>query len=132
VIVKYTVYDHQTGVIAKIVDYPEEHALLALDGEHQAMIEGEFAAADFLIIGGFVVPKEPVAPIITPEQVKAQAWGRIMARYPDWKQLNLMREGGLALDTMSAFIDAVRAASNALEALNSIPIDFADDTHWPA
>lgn len=63
------------------------------------------------------------------ENVRAEAARRIEARYPVYKQLNLIRDGGPALADMSSYIDAVRAASNALEA--SLPIDFASDAHWP-
>ena len=66
---------------------------------------------------------------ILPEHVKAEAARRIEARYPVWGQVNIMREGGV--DEMGAFIDQMRAASNALEALKPIPPDFRNDRHWP-
>lgn len=36
-----------------------------------------------------------------------------------------------AIRTGNAKIDAIVAAADALEALNPIPADFADDKHWP-
>jgi hypothetical protein len=63
--------------------------------------------------------------------VKAEAARRIEERYPLWKQLNAIRSGGTGLATMTAFIDAIRAASNSLEAMKPIPHDFAADHHWP-
>jgi hypothetical protein len=66
---------------------------------------------------------------ILPEHVKAEAARRIEARYPVWRQVNVLREGGA--DEMGVFIDQVRAASNALEARKPIPPDFRNDRHWP-
>lgn len=75
----------------------------------------------------FVAPPPPPT---TAADIKNEAARRINAAYPAWKQMNVMREGGEALVAMSAFIDVVRAASNALE--QSLPADFADDRHWLA
>lgn len=63
--------------------------------------------------------------------VKLEARRRILARYPEWKQLNIIRAGGDDLAKMTAWIDAMRAASDALEAMSPIPADYADDSHWP-
>lgn len=70
--------------------------------------------------------------LVTPALVKAEAARRIEARYPAWRQLNVLGEGGAALAEMQAFINPIRAASNALEALNPIPVDFSADHHWTA
>jgi hypothetical protein len=83
--------------------------------------------------------------------VKAEARRRILARFPEWRQANMTARGvellnirvvagswtapqaqeagelGAAWD----WIKAVRAASNAIEALAPIPADFASDTRWP-
>jgi len=69
------------------------------------------------------------APAPKTSDIKSEAGRRIEARYPLWKQINIMRSGdGLA--AMTAFIDAVRSASNALEA--TLPSDYQADKHWPA
>jgi hypothetical protein len=68
--------------------------------------------------------------LVTTDMVRAEANRRIEAVYPLWKQSNLLRQGGQALDDMGDFIDAVRARSNAIEALNTIPADFAAEHHW--
>ncbi|MDF2797508.1 MAG: hypothetical protein K0R85_252 [Devosia sp.] len=67
---------------------------------------------------------------ITTTMVKAEAQRRIEAAYPLWRQLNITREGGEDLARMSRAIDAIRAASNRLEAREPIPPDFAADHHW--
>lgn len=75
-----------------------------------------------------VVPPPPA----TKDQVNAEAQRRILARYPVVDQLTILRKGGSNLATMSAFIDAAVAASNALTARPTIPADFGEDKHWPA
>lgn len=90
------------------------------------------------------------APPPTADDVRAEARRRILAVYPDWKQLNMnarateltsieMRQGSLtpeeetergALEAAWQWIKSVRAASNAMEA--DPPADFADDANWPA
>ena len=65
--------------------------------------------------------------------VKAQAAARILAVAPEWKQLNLIRDGDP--DGLFPQIDAIRAASNILEAavtdgsFTGAPADWAG---WPA
>lgn len=67
---------------------------------------------------------------ITAIDTKAEAERRIVARYPLWRQFNIIRKGGEALAEMSAFIDRIRAASNRLERLPRIPTDYRDERHW--
>ena len=59
--------------------------------------------------------------------IKAEAQRRILARYPQWKQINLTRTPQAV--EMWAWIDAVRAKSNEME--QTQPSDYADDRHWP-
>lgn len=84
---------------------------------------------------------------ITVEDVRAEARRRILARYPDWKQVNmtargveLLRKGEANLTPAEAtesaamqaawdWVKAVRAACDALEV--SLPSSFADDLNWP-
>jgi len=68
---------------------------------------------------------------VTAAQVRDEAERRITARWPLWRQVNVMREGGAALTAMASEIDAIRAASNVLERSEPIPADYADDRHWP-
>ncbi|WP_173087386.1 hypothetical protein [Devosia sp. 1635] len=65
---------------------------------------------------------------VTPAHVKAEAARRIEERYPLWKQLNILREGGD--ESMVAFIDGIRDRSNRLEAKVPIPPDYQSDHHW--
>ena len=82
------------------------------------------------------------------EQVKEEAQRRILARFPDWKQRNMLARAtelqenriGRLLTTEEdaeitdlwaawAWIKSVRAASDVLEA--TLPTDFRDDKNWP-
>lgn len=71
---------------------------------------------------------EYVAPTINARDVKAEARRRILAFAPEWKQLNAIREGDSEL---FAKLDAIRAASDALEAMEPIPENYKDNEHWP-
>jgi len=83
--------------------------------------------------------------------VDAEASRRILAVLPSWKQTNMIARSvelqqiaaarALSADELGehaamaaawAWVKAVRAASNVLNAANPIPLDFAEDTHWPA
>lgn len=81
--------------------------------------------------------------------VKAEARRRILDRYPDWKQTNmlarsveLVKKGNTLtpeeltetqqLEAVWAWIKAVRTASDQLEAMTPIPLDFNEDGRWPA
>lgn len=71
---------------------------------------------------------EYVAPPTTARDVKREARRRILSFAPDWKQLNAIREGDSEL---FAKLDAIRAASDAIEAMDPIPDDYNDDERWP-
>ena len=83
--------------------------------------------------------------------VKEEARRRILGRYPDWKQINMTARAGeliklmvvkgslteaeqaevAALEAAWAWIKAVRARSDEIEAIDPIPADFAADSRWP-
>ena len=83
--------------------------------------------------------------------VKQEARQRIIRRFPEWKQANMTARGvelqdiwrrnGVwtaeeqaeadALTSAWAWIKDVRAASDAIEALESVPTDFDGDERWP-
>lgn len=87
----------------------------------------------------------------TAADVKAEAYRRIVAIVPEWKQRNLLAQATL-LDKQIADgtplttpqqaewdageaiwdqIAAIRAASDVIEAMDPIPPDFQDDSYWP-
>ncbi len=76
---------------------------------------------------------EPVEPeiIVDPEHVRAYCGSVIDRFYKPWQQMNIIREGGDALTEMTEWIDGMRAASNAIEKLKPIPVEFHLSPLWP-
>lgn len=86
---------------------------------------------------------------VTADDVKAEAYRRIVAVVPEYRQRNLIARATELLrkgvdnwtadeqaewDAGQAIWDqvkAIRAASDAIEAMDRIPQDYAADKHWP-
>ena len=49
------------------------------------------------------------------QAIKSKAAELIRNKYPDYKQLNIIRIGGAELEAMSAYIDSIREISNKAE-----------------
>ena len=49
------------------------------------------------------------------QAIKSKASELINSKYPDYKQLNIIRVGGTELEVMSAYIDSIREISNKAE-----------------
>ena len=49
------------------------------------------------------------------QAIKQKASELINSKYPDYKQLNIIRAGGAELEEMSAYIDSIREISNKAE-----------------
>ena len=49
------------------------------------------------------------------QAIKSKASELISSKYPDYKQLNIIRVGGAELEAMSAYIDSIRKISNKAE-----------------
>ena len=49
------------------------------------------------------------------QAIKSKASELISSKYPDYKQLNIIRVGGAELEVMSAYIDSIREKSNKAE-----------------
>lgn len=85
----------------------------------------------------------------TPQQVKDEAYRRIIAICPEWKQRNLTAQAAIlaekgranwTADELAAWeageaiwseIAEVRTASDTIEAMDPIPLDYTDDKYWP-
>ena len=112
----------------------EQTTIVAVDSEGgEVSIPADVTNRDYtnIVLGGDdqeVLEITAWAP--TAENVRIEAARRILAEYPEWKQLNLIRKGGATLTAMSDRIDAIRAASNLMEP--SPPSDYTDDTNWPS
>lgn len=79
--------------------------------------------------GAVTVQDDPswTPPPITAGDVKAEARRRILAIAPEWRQLNAIRENETAIFES---IDAIRAASDTIEAMDPIPSDYTADKYW--
>jgi len=112
----------------------EQTTIVAVDSEGgEVSIPADMANRDYANIvsgGDNQEALEITAWAPTAENVRIEAARRILAEYPEWKQLNLIRKGGATLTAMSDRIDAIRAASNLMEA--SPPSDYTDDVNWPS
>ena len=60
------------------------------------------------------------------QSIKSKASELISSKYPDYKQLNIIRIGGAELEAMSAYIDSIREKSNKAEQ-DGIKVD---DVQW--
>ena len=80
--------------------------------------DGEFIVKDFR------TPEEIEIQRI--QAIKSKAGELINSKYPDYKQLNIIRVGGAELDAMTAYIDRIRAISNEAES-NGIKVE---DVQW--
>jgi hypothetical protein len=81
-------------------------------------------------------------------EIKLEAGRRIVEICPEWKQRNLTAQATILAEKkrenwtdeelaawdagalLWAQIATIRAASDALEAMDPIPEDFTDDSHW--
>lgn len=63
----------------------------------------------------------------TPDPLVAGAW---VAAPREWTQGEMLRVNELM--GADQFIEAIRTASNALEAMDPIPSDYDNDAYWPA
>ena len=123
------------------------------DGRRMSPAHAGWQSVDGYALVAYVAPATPVP---SPEQirteqieaVKAEAMRRILALCPEWKQRNLTAQAailaekgraGWTTDEFAAWnagkaiwdqIAAIRSRSDAIEAMDPIPADFADDQHW--
>lgn len=85
---------------------------------------------------------------VTAGEVKREANRRIISIVPDWKQRNLLARAVMlpqkgksnwTQEEMDAWesgeaiwrtVDAIRAASDKIEAMDPIPQDYRDDKYW--
>lgn len=89
-----------------------------------------------------------VSPVIVAADVKSEAYRRIIAICPEWRQRNLTAQAAILVDkgrdnwteaesaawiageAIWEQIAAIRAASDVIEAMTPIPVDFTNDQYW--
>jgi hypothetical protein len=87
---------------------------------------------------------------VTVDDVKREAERRILVIIPAWKQRNLTAQAAILAakgrdnwtpDELAAWeagaalwaqVEAIRAASDVIEAMNPIPQDYREDKYWTA
>jgi hypothetical protein len=114
----------------------------------------EYVSASYLVTQESVTQIWTTARLSAPVQsqaVKDESGVRIYTPYPQWKQANMQALGlslidkkltgelttqeQAALDALYAvwgWIVQVRVASDALEAMDPIPLDYTADSYWPS
>ncbi len=117
-----------------------------VDGERIPFTIAEEASRDAEEAAAAVAAQQPP----DAAQIKTEAYRRIVAIAPEWKQRNmtaagvamlskLIDGGTLTAEELAAKaeyfdiwtqIDAIRSKSNEIEALDPIPVDYTDDIYW--
>lgn len=97
--------------------------------EGQSLYEGEIDLKTTFLPGGVPTPKPVEVRTVTAAEVKAHA-GRLLS-YTDWVVVKALDTGEPADPEIVANRQAIRDASNALEAMSPIPADFTDPKYWP-
>jgi hypothetical protein len=114
------------------------------DPRWQRAVQGPLTKAGDVVTRGWIIENVPA----TVEGVKAEAYRRIIAIVPEWKQRNLTAqaaqlakkgEANWTAEELAAWeagqvlwdqVAAIRAKSDALEAMSPIPVDYKDDRWW--
>lgn len=129
--VDYAKYYTATGQILGVWSSTNERAVALATSrlkEGEALHIGQVDAATQYLPGGILTPKPEEPPAIVAADVKAWA-GRILS-YTDWVDIRSIN-GAPADPSMLAYRQAVRDASNVIEAMSPIPADYRDPKYWP-
>lgn len=81
--------------------------------------------------GKHKTPPPPPPVFAEPADVKAEAARRIESVLPMWMVARAVSGGGPIPAEASAQAEAIRKASNDIEAMRPIPFDFDNDKWWP-
>lgn len=128
----YAIYETETG---KVVSFGKgsNPAIIELTRQGlkpgQSLYEGEIDPNVTYLPGGVPAPKPAEARLVDPAEVKSHA-GRLL-RPTDWVVVRAFDTGEPADEAIIAKRQAIREASNALEAMSPIPPDFTDPKYWP-
>lgn len=125
--------------------YPvSTETLPEFDPRWQRAVQGPLTKVGDVVTRGWIIENIPA----TVEGVKAEAYRRIVAICPEWKQRNLTAqaaqlakkgEANWTPEDATAWADgeaiwdevaAIRAASDRIEAMDPLPADFVKDTYW--
>lgn len=128
----YAVYETETGKVVSAGKSTNRRILVLARNslnEGQSLYVGEIDPKTTFLPGGVPAPKPAEVRIVTALEVKAHA-GRLLS-YTDWVVVKALDTGEPADPAIIAKRAAIRAASDAIEAMSPIPADFTDQKYWP-
>lgn len=133
------------ALIAEYGMYPVQvEAQPTIDPRYQRIVQSDMIEENGVVTRGWVIEEIPG----TIERVKTEAYRRIIAICPEWKQRNLTAQAAqlakkgesnwtpeeqAAWDAGEALwnqIASIRTKSGLIEAMDPIPVDYILDTYW--
>lgn len=127
---QFAIYETASGKVVRVGKSSNARILEVQpikDGE--ALFVGEIDPDTQYLPGGVPTPKPKEVRVVTALEVKAWA-GRLLS-YTDWVVVKALDTGALADPLILAKRQAIREASNTIEAMDPIPADFTDPKYWP-
>ena len=126
----FAVYDEATGQVKRAGRGANSRILEVQQlGPGEALYAGEIDPTTTYLPGGVPTPKPAQAIVVTAAEVKTYA-GRLLS-YTDW-YVTRQQEGGADIPAdILTYRQAVRQASNDIEAMSPIPADFRNPQYWP-
>jgi hypothetical protein len=127
----FAVYRPDTGEVVRAGRSSNARAVsLAREGlaEGQALFEGEIDPTTQILPSGVLTPR-PDTKVVRVKDVRDHA-DRLLS-YTDWVIIRELDTGKPADPEIKAQRQAIRNASNVLEAMDPIPTDFKDARYWP-
>ena len=126
----FAVYEAGTGRVLRTGRSTNEAALaLQAHREGETLYVGEIDPKTTYLPGGVPTPKPAETVVVTAGEVKAFA-GRLLS-YTDWYVTRRADTGEDIPEAVSTYRQAVRAASDTIEAMEPIPADFRAPSYWP-
>lgn len=128
----YAVYETETGKVVSAGKSTNRRVLVLARkalSDGQSLYVGEIDPKTTYLPGGIPAQKPVEVRIVTPSEVKAFA-GRLLS-YTDWVVVKALDTGEPADPAIIDKRAAIRAASDVIEAMDPIPVDFTNPKYWP-
>jgi hypothetical protein len=128
----YAIYEEATGKVVGAGSSTNARVLYLARKNlkpGQALYKGKIDPNTTYLPGGVPTPKPEEVRVVTALEVKAFA-GRLLS-YTDWVVVKALDTGEPPNPDIIAKRAAIRAASDAIEAMDPIPADFTEPKYWP-